>query len=110
MTQPGVSQHIKDLERSLGTTLFERGQRGVKLTSTGQILYPYAQQILELVAKAEGAVVNVAALAEGQVCLGATPGVSIYILAGVDPDVWSPFSKFICLARNGYYPADYRSA
>ncbi|MEM7035300.1 MAG: LysR family transcriptional regulator [Chloroflexota bacterium] len=81
MTQPGVSQHIRDLEHSLGAKLFDRGRRGVALTTSGELLYPYARQILDLVAEVEGRIVEVNALSEGRVCLGATPGVSIYILA-----------------------------
>ena len=35
-TQSAVSRTVKDLERRLGTTLFERGRRGVRLTSNGE--------------------------------------------------------------------------
>ena len=36
LTQPAVSQHIQDLEVSLGTRLFVRGRRGVTLTPAGE--------------------------------------------------------------------------
>ena len=35
-TQSAVSRTVKDLERWLGTTLFERGRRGVRPTSNGE--------------------------------------------------------------------------
>ena len=35
-TQSAVSRTIADLERRLGTTLFDRGRRGVRLTSNGE--------------------------------------------------------------------------
>ena len=38
LTQPAVSQHIQDLEASLGTRLFVRGRRGVTLTAAGERL------------------------------------------------------------------------
>lgn len=80
MTQPAVSQHMQDLEASLGTALFTRGRRGVTLTPAGETLYDYTQRILRLVAEAENAVTDVENLREGQISIGATPGVSVYLL------------------------------
>lgn len=81
MTQSGVSQHIQDLERSLGVKLLTRTPRGVRLTEPGKTLYDYAQRIAILATEAEAAVMDVAQLAAGEVLLGATPGVSVYVLA-----------------------------
>lgn len=81
MTQSGVSQHIQDLERSLGVTLFVRGPRGVRLTGPGETLYGYALRMANLAAEAAAAVTDVAQLPAGQVLIGATPGVGVYVLA-----------------------------
>jgi len=80
MTQPAVSQHMQDLEASLGTSLFNRGRRGVTLTAAGETLHDYTQRILRLVAEAESEVTNVENLISGQITIGATPGVSVYLL------------------------------
>ncbi|PJF43913.1 MAG: LysR family transcriptional regulator [Phototrophicales bacterium] len=80
MSQPAVSQHIQDLERSLGTELFIRGRRGVRLTPSGEKLYAHTTQILAMVAAAEHDVMNVANLASGHAIIGATPNVGIYSL------------------------------
>ncbi|MFN8493605.1 MAG: LysR family transcriptional regulator [Caldilineaceae bacterium] len=80
MTQSGVSQHVQDLEASLGTQLFERGRRGVTLTPAGKKLADYTRQILTLVSEAENAVTDVERLAGGQVRVGTTPGVGVYRL------------------------------
>jgi DNA-binding transcriptional LysR family regulator len=80
MTQPAVSQHIQDLEHGLGTSLFIRGRRGVTLTTAGETLYEYTQRILRLVAEAESDVTNVDHLDSGQLTVGATPGVSTYLI------------------------------
>lgn len=80
MSQPAVSQHIQDLEASLGTRLFERGRRGVTLTTAGETLHSYTEDILRLMAQAQANVTDVDNLAEGQITLGATPGVSVYML------------------------------
>lgn len=80
MTQPAVSQHIQDLEASLGARLFQRGRRGVTLTPAGETLHSYTQEILRLLAEAENAVTDVQHLASGQVTVAATPGVGVYLL------------------------------
>lgn len=80
MTQPAISQHIQDLEIQLGTALFIRGRRGVTLTEEGQTLHDYTQRIMQLMAEAENAITNVSKLAEGQLVIGATPGISVYLL------------------------------
>ncbi len=41
MTQPGVSQHIKKLERQLGKPLLNRYGKSFELTSAGDSLYQY---------------------------------------------------------------------
>jgi DNA-binding transcriptional LysR family regulator len=46
MTQQGLSTHIARLERQLSVTLFQRGPRGVVLTSEGQALLPRARAVL----------------------------------------------------------------
>ena len=48
MSQPPLSNQIKALETELGTTLFIRGKRHLKLTEAGSLLYRRAVQLLEL--------------------------------------------------------------
>lgn len=82
LTQAAVSQHIKELEASLGTVLFMRGRRGVTPTASGQILTDYTRRILDLVTEAAVAVTDVAHLKRGEIRLGATPGIGSYVLPG----------------------------
>ncbi|MEO8612040.1 MAG: LysR family transcriptional regulator [Chloroflexota bacterium] len=79
MTQSAVSQHIKELESSLGRQLFQRGWRGVKLTPHGEILHRYTGEIFALVAKAENALTDINHLSSGRISLGATPGIGVYL-------------------------------
>jgi DNA-binding transcriptional LysR family regulator len=46
VTQPALSATIKELEDSLGVSLFERKARGVEVTAEGRILYPEARRML----------------------------------------------------------------
>ena len=104
MTQSGVSQHIQDLEAALGSQLFERGRRGVKLTATGKTLHEYTERILDLVSEAEKAVVNVENLASGQVTVGATPGVSAYLLPDWIQEFRSRFPRLSVLVQTSITP------
>lgn len=80
LSQPAVSQHIQDLEASLGVKLFTRGPRGVTPTAQGNVLRDYTRKIFTLLGEAENALVNVAALESGQTTVAATPGASVYLL------------------------------
>ena len=46
LTQPAVSQHIKNLEDELGIKLFIRNHNQLHLTSNGEIVYKYARRLL----------------------------------------------------------------
>lgn len=47
-TQPAVSLQVQRLEEQLGTSLFDRGGRGVALTTEGAALLPQARRLLRL--------------------------------------------------------------
>ena len=46
-SQSGISRMIKDLENEWRVSLLERGKNGVRLTSDGMKLLPYARQVCE---------------------------------------------------------------
>lgn len=48
MTQPSVSQAIKELEREFGVMLFERLSRKLYVTEAGEAVYRYARHIMRL--------------------------------------------------------------
>ena len=41
ISQPAVSQSVRQLEASLGVKLFTRASKGVRLTKEGEMLYGY---------------------------------------------------------------------
>lgn len=51
VSQPTVSRQLKELEEELGTTLFERGNRTIQLTTDGEYFTNQARQILSLTDK-----------------------------------------------------------
>jgi DNA-binding transcriptional LysR family regulator len=56
VAQPPLSRTIKQLERELGTRLFDRNTRSVRLTSSGQALMDPAKEVLDALRRAEMAV------------------------------------------------------
>ena len=62
LTQTAVTQRIRALERSLGTTLFIRTRRGMVPTAEGESLYHYCQAAKglegEVMARIEGAAID----------------------------------------------------
>src|SRR3954469_7560325 len=72
-TQSAVSQQIAALEREAGTTLVERGARGVHLTQAGRALVVHADAILARLAAAERELESIAGLHGGHLRLVAFP-------------------------------------
>ena len=48
LTQPAASQHVRQLEKELGVTIFVRGEGNLKLSSEGEIVIKYAKRIVSL--------------------------------------------------------------
>jgi DNA-binding transcriptional LysR family regulator len=72
-TQPGVSHHIRQLERELGTALLERSPRGIRLTPAGRALAAHAELLLARLDDAEREVLEIAASGGGKLRVVAFP-------------------------------------
>ncbi|MEM8665688.1 MAG: LysR family transcriptional regulator, partial [Pseudomonadota bacterium] len=75
VAQPAVSRQIANLEESLGTALFFRNGRGVKLTDAGAQLYGHTNAILESIRQAERDVRDTVGVARGTIVIGSTPSI-----------------------------------
>lgn len=73
VSQPTLSQQVKQLEDELGTTLLERGRAGVRLTAAGEAFRGHASRALEDVAAGERAVGALAGLTGGPLRVGYQP-------------------------------------
>ena len=67
IAQPALSVHMRQLEESVDTVLFERSVRGIKLTEAGRKLKRHADAILRHVEQAREEVVQVGLEPSGQV-------------------------------------------
>ena len=71
LTQPTLSRQLKELEEELGKQLFIRGNRRITLTEEGMILRKRAEEITELVQKAEDEIAASDAMLAGDILIGA---------------------------------------
>jgi DNA-binding transcriptional LysR family regulator len=81
VSQPSVSQAIRELETEVGTPLFHRVGRRVVLTAAGEALVEPARQVLRDVETGRAAVEAVAGLAAGRLDLVALPTLAVDPLA-----------------------------
>ena len=79
--QPPLSRTIRQLEKQLGATLFDRNTRNVRLTSAGEALLGPAREILDACRLAEIAVAAAGRGQVGRVRIGFS-GVSSHLLIG----------------------------
>lgn len=71
LSQPAVSQSVKQLEEQLGVQLFTRGPRGVALTQQGKLLYEYAGSAMGLLDSAEQKLLSMKELSVGELRIAA---------------------------------------
>jgi LysR family cyn operon transcriptional activator len=86
VSQPTLSQQIRQLEEELGTPLFERARSGVRLTQAGELFRTYASRALEDVNAGLSAVGALRGLATGALRVGYPPsmrGIVVPALAAV---------------------------
>ena len=80
ISQPAISQSIKKLEDQLGGTLFLRSNKGMELTSEGEMFFDYVKGALELINNAENEFTSFKALSKGNIKIGASTTLTKTIL------------------------------
>jgi DNA-binding transcriptional LysR family regulator len=89
VSQPAVSKQLRELEREVGTPLFDRLPRGVRPTQAGTLLADYARRIFDLAAEAEQRIADLRGLQRGELRIGASTTIAVYLL----PPVFVAFRK-----------------
>src|SRR5215207_5901268 len=79
-TQPAVSIAIRRLEEEIGLPLLDRTQKTPVLTEVGQVVYDYAQRILDLRDQVGQAIAEMQSLKRGRIRVGANESTSLYLL------------------------------
>ncbi|MGM9858109.1 MAG: LysR family transcriptional regulator [Bacilli bacterium] len=76
MSQPPLSYQMKNLEEELGSQLFIRGKRHLKLTDVGKLLYVRAKEIVNLTKKVGEEIVSMTCGIQGTISIGLVEGVA----------------------------------
>ncbi|MEU0988223.1 transcriptional regulator CynR [Streptomyces sp. NPDC005953] len=80
ISQPTLSQQIKQLEKVLGVQLLDRSGRTVRLTDAGETYLRYARRALRDLAAGRRAVLDVQDLTRGRLRLAMTPTFTTYLI------------------------------
>ena len=83
LTQPAVSQQIRNLEEELGVELLVRGVRQIKATPQGEILYEHSRKILHHVQQAEIAIKSMGAELKGDVFMGTLNSLGLHLMSPI---------------------------
>lgn len=87
ITQSALTKSVQSVERELGITIFERGPRGVRLTSDGEWFVEHAGRVLAELDEMEAGGRATRDLQRGQLRVGAAP-------AALDILLRDPLAKF----------------
>lgn len=88
-TQSGISRMIRDLEKEWDIVLLERSRAGVRLTSDGMRLLPYARNLCSEYEKLKAQVDDLKGLKSGLIRIGTFSSVATHWL----PDIIREFRK-----------------
>lgn len=72
ISQPAVSQQIKQLEEGFGSPLFVRGKKGVRLTAEGEVFFGFVERGFAQFRAGETAFQRMVQLDSGQIHIGAS--------------------------------------
>jgi len=80
VSQPALSQQVRQLEESLGTTLFDRSGRTTRLTDAGEVYLRYAKRAAQELQEAKRAIDDLGDLSRGSLRVGVTPTFTSYLV------------------------------
>ncbi len=83
LSQPTVSEHIKNMEEELGCRLFDRVGRTIIPTREAEVIYPKAVQIMEELEGLKEAATLAGSAVKGELIIGASTIPGTYILPAV---------------------------
>jgi DNA-binding transcriptional LysR family regulator len=83
LSQPSLSQHVAELERTLGVKVFDRLRRTVELTEAGRVLEDHVQRLFATLDSARKAIDDLSGLGRGSLVVGASTTPGIYVVPGM---------------------------
>lgn len=83
MTQPAVTFQVKQLEEHFNTRLFERSHGKISLTPAGELVFRYAERILNLSAELDTRMGEITGAISGPLAIGASTSIAEFMLPRV---------------------------
>jgi LysR family transcriptional regulator, transcriptional activator of the cysJI operon len=83
LTQPAISQQIRNLEEDLGVELLVRGVRNIKPTLQGEVLFDFAKRIIMMAGQAEVAVKALGGELKGQIKVGTLNSMGVHLMSPI---------------------------
>lgn len=80
VSQPALSQQIRQLEDMLGAQLFDRSGRATRLTDAGQVYFSHARKALQDLEEGRRAIHDVGDLSRGSLRIAITPTFAAYLI------------------------------
>jgi DNA-binding transcriptional LysR family regulator len=80
LSQPTLSEHMKELEEELEVQLFVRHSRSVSLTEAGRVFEDYATRVVATLAAGKNAIAELDGLRRGSLVVGASTTPGTYVL------------------------------
>ena len=80
LSQPSVSVRMRQLERELGTNLFDQLGKKIALTEAGELLVPYATRVIAAMNDARHAIDELQGLERGSLRIGASTTPGMYLV------------------------------
>jgi DNA-binding transcriptional LysR family regulator len=102
VTQPALTTRIKNLERELGTALFLRTPRGMRLTEEGRAFRPHARRAVQSLAEGRELLRELGEGRVGELLVGAAPAISTYVLPLVLRRFQASFPNVRLVVRTGH--------
>lgn len=89
ISQPSVSVHIQNLEKEFDTSLFVRSPKQLQLTTTGELLYERAKQILQIYETAKKEIMEHHYSAHLKLKIGASFTIGEYVLPDILEELYN---------------------
>jgi DNA-binding transcriptional LysR family regulator len=102
VTQPAISQAIRELEEQAGTQLVARSASGVVLTEAGQLLLQHARRVVREIELAKSALAEHLGQRDAQLAIGVTPLAAPLLQRAI-----APFRKRCPHTRLGFFEYRY---
>lgn len=80
LSQPAVSQHVRELEAELGMRLLDRAPRALAVTEAGRAVEDHANRLMAILSSVHETVAALRGLRRGRLVVGASTTPGLYVL------------------------------